>query len=106
MRISPDHLDVVAAQTFGRQEAMFQGLLSFMASLSLILWSLVLLTAVVRFYACRVLYRPRRAPAVIPTVIPTSARTVLDSPAPAVLAATTDAGLTSRAAEESSRYVA
>jgi hypothetical protein len=53
-----------------------------------------------------VLYRRRRAPAVIPTVIPTSARTVLDSPAPAVLAATTDAGLTSRAAEESSRYVA
>ena len=102
MHSSPDHLDVVAAQTFGREDAMFQGLLSFMASLSLILWALVLLTAVVRFLACHVLYRRRRVPAVLPT----PARTVLTSPAPAVLAATTDAALTSRGAEESSQYVA
>jgi hypothetical protein len=57
---------------------MFQGLLSFMASVSLTLWAMVLLTAIVRFVACHVLYRRPRLPVV----------------------------LTSRADEESSQYVA
>jgi hypothetical protein len=78
MQLAAAHLDVVAAQTFGREEAMFQGLLSFMASVSLTLWAMVLLTAIVRFVACHVLYRRPRLPVV----------------------------LTSRADEESSQYVA
>jgi hypothetical protein len=52
-------VDVVAAETFGRDAAMFQSLLSFMTSLSLTLWAIVLLTAVVRFVACRMVYRRR-----------------------------------------------
>jgi hypothetical protein len=57
-------VDVVAAETFGRDAAMFQSLLSFMTSLSLTLWAIVLLTAVVRFVACRMVYRRRPLPTV------------------------------------------
>ena len=56
MQFADTRLDV-AAQTFGRDAAMFQDLLSFMASFSMALWVLVLVTAVVRFVACRLLYR-------------------------------------------------
>ena len=59
MHPAPEHLDVVAAETFGRDAVMFQGLLSFMTTVSLVLWAVVLLTAIVRFVACHVLYRRR-----------------------------------------------
>jgi Na+-transporting methylmalonyl-CoA/oxaloacetate decarboxylase gamma subunit len=35
--------------TFGRDAAMFEGLLSFVAELSVVLWALVILTLVIRF---------------------------------------------------------
>jgi hypothetical protein len=53
------HADVVAAETFGRDAAMFQDLLSLMTSVSLTLWALVLLTAIMRFVACHVPARSR-----------------------------------------------
>ena len=59
MHAAPDHLDVLAAETFGRDAVMFQDLLSFMTTVSLVLWAVVLLTAIVRFVACHVLYRRR-----------------------------------------------
>ncbi len=42
--------------TFGRDEAMFEGLLAFVAQLSVALWALVILTLVVRFVGI-LLYR-------------------------------------------------
>jgi uncharacterized membrane protein (UPF0182 family) len=60
MHFSEAQLDVVAAETFGRDAAMFQSLLSFMTSVSLTLWVLVLVTLIVRFVACHVLYRRRK----------------------------------------------
>jgi hypothetical protein len=59
MTANPAPVDVTA-ETFGRDASLFHGLLGFMATVSLALWALVLLTAVVRFVACNVLYRPRR----------------------------------------------
>jgi hypothetical protein len=59
MHFAPGHLDVVAAETFGRDAVMFRDLLSFMTAVSLVLWAVVLLTAIVRFVACHVLYRRR-----------------------------------------------
>jgi uncharacterized membrane protein (UPF0182 family) len=59
MHFSEAQVDVVAAETFGRDAAMFQSLLSFMTSVSLTLWVLVLVTLIVRFVACHVLYRRR-----------------------------------------------
>jgi len=52
------HLDV-AAQTFGRDAAMFHDLLGFMAQVSLTLWAMVLVTAVVRLVVCHL---PDRTP--------------------------------------------
>jgi hypothetical protein len=52
MHFSEAQVDVVAAETFGRDAAMFQSLLSFMTSVSLTLWVLVLVTLIVRFVAC------------------------------------------------------
>ena len=62
MHSVPEYLDVVAAETFGRDAVMFQDLLSFMTTVSLVLWAAVLLTAIVRFVACHVLYRRRELP--------------------------------------------
>jgi hypothetical protein len=59
MNPTPAPLDVTA-ETFGRDATLFHGLLGFMATVSLALWGLVLLTAVLRFVACSVVYRPRR----------------------------------------------
>ena len=39
MLSAPEHLDVVAAETFGRDAVMFQDLLSFMTTVSLVLWA-------------------------------------------------------------------
>jgi hypothetical protein len=95
-------VEVVAAQAFGREEAMFQGLLSFMASVSLTLWAMVLLTAIARFVACHVLYRRRQLPSLLtsptPTVLAAETETVLAGDTPPVLA--------SRADKVSAQYVA
>jgi hypothetical protein len=58
MHPTPQHLDVTA-ESFGRDATLFHGLLGFMATLSLALWGVVLLTAVLRFVACNVVYRRR-----------------------------------------------
>jgi hypothetical protein len=59
MQSIAEHGDVLSAETFGRDAAMFQDLLSLMTSVSLTLWALVLLTAIVRFVACHVPARSR-----------------------------------------------
>jgi uncharacterized iron-regulated membrane protein len=63
MYVAVEQNDFVAAPTFGRDAAMFHDLLGFMAEISLILWTLVVVTAVIRFIACRV-YRRSSARAV------------------------------------------
>jgi hypothetical protein len=52
--------DVTAAETFARDAAMFQDLLAFMTVLSLVLWAVVVVTLMVRFVACHVVYRDAR----------------------------------------------
>lgn len=49
-------LPIASEPTFGRDGAMFESLLGFVAQLSLVLWSLVVLTAVIRFVGIR-MYR-------------------------------------------------
>jgi hypothetical protein len=44
-----ESVTLIAQATFGRDSAMFEGLLGFVAQLSVVLWALVLLTVVVRF---------------------------------------------------------
>jgi len=84
--------------TFGRDGAMFEGLLGFVAQLSVALWSLVILTAVIRFVGMRIYRRAaaRRALAeveVAPTtavpapVVPTTAVPAPAVPAPAAASA-------------------
>ncbi|MBT2567256.1 hypothetical protein J7I84_12255 [Arthrobacter sp. ISL-85] len=51
---------VPAAATFGRDGAMFESLLSFVAQMSLVLWSVVTLTAVIRFVGIRFYRRAAR----------------------------------------------
>ncbi|MFC0458546.1 hypothetical protein ACFFGR_18685 [Arthrobacter liuii] len=46
--------------TFGRDGAMFESLLSFVAQLSLVLWSVVTLTVVIRFIGIRFYRRTAR----------------------------------------------
>jgi len=48
---------VTAQATFGRDGAMFNGLLGFVAQLSVVLWGLVILTAVFRFVGIRIYRR-------------------------------------------------
>jgi hypothetical protein len=87
-------VDVSAAETFGRHGAMFDSLLSFIAALSVVLWGIVLVTAVIRFVAVRVVFRTRRrVPAALTATVATavgttrgstSARTPTARPAPAL----------------------
>lgn len=44
-----DSVTVAEQATFGRHGAMFEGVLGFVAQLSLVLWGLVVLTTVIRF---------------------------------------------------------
>lgn len=76
---------VVTAQTFGRDGAMFESLLGFVAQLSLVLWGLVMLTAVIRFVGIRIY---RRGVAVTAPV-----ETVASSAAVPAAGQLTDAGL-------------
>lgn len=45
----PEGVALIAQATFGRDSAMFEGLLGFVAQLSVGLWALVILTVVMRF---------------------------------------------------------
>jgi hypothetical protein len=70
MPIQTDEVDVEAAARFGRDITQFHGLLAFMTVLSLVLWSLVLVTTVIRFgvkYAMRHHARPSAGPLRQPT---------------------------------------
>jgi len=51
---------VPAQATFGRDGAMFESLLDFVAQLSLVLWSVVTLTVVIRFIGIRFYRRAAR----------------------------------------------
>ncbi|MDF2048449.1 hypothetical protein [Arthrobacter sp. Cr_A7] len=68
---------VTAQVTFGRDGAMFEGLLGFVAQLSVVLWCLVVFTAVIRFVGIRIYRRAARAALVeevAMTPIPTASR--------------------------------
>ncbi|WP_146067357.1 hypothetical protein [Arthrobacter sp. SX1312] len=51
-------IGVAAPGTFGRDGAMFEGLLDFVAQLSLVLWTVVVVTVMIRFVGIRI-YRRR-----------------------------------------------
>ncbi|UTT68667.1 hypothetical protein NMQ03_15725 [Arthrobacter sp. DNA4] len=51
---------VPAGTTFGRDGAMFEGLLAFVAQMSLVLWGMVTLTVVIRFIGIRFYRRAAR----------------------------------------------
>ncbi|QHK20054.1 hypothetical protein GU243_10280 [Pseudarthrobacter psychrotolerans] len=81
------HIEIVAVTaqaTFGRDVAMFEGLLGFVAQLSLVLWGLVILTVVVRFVGIWIYRRG-------------AARTALVEPVAKSAAVPTTAGLTTKA---------
>ena len=61
---------VAAQSTFGRDGAMFESLLDFVAQLSLVLWILVTLTAVMRFVGIRIYRRSAARIARVETVAP------------------------------------
>jgi heme/copper-type cytochrome/quinol oxidase subunit 2 len=63
MTIAGIRLDFTSPQEFGHAASQFHRLIAFMTSLSWILWAVVLLTVLVRFVACHVLYRDRRSTA-------------------------------------------
>jgi hypothetical protein len=44
-----ENVAMTAQMTFGRDGAMFEGLLGFVAQLSMVLWGLVILTTIIRF---------------------------------------------------------
>ena len=74
---------LVTAQTFGRDGAMFESLLGFVAQLSLLLWGLVIFTAVIRFVGIRI-YR-RGAAGTAPAATVASSAAVPSAAAPATL---------------------
>ena len=92
------HLETVAVTaqaTFGRDGAMFEGLLGFVAQLSLVLWGLVTFTAVIRFVGIRIYRRgaarAARTAAVVPSAVGPATAAVVPSavlPAAVVPAAT------------------
>lgn len=63
---------VTAQATFGRDSAMFESLLGFVAQLSVVLWSLVTLTVVIRFVGIRIYRRGAARTALVETVAPTT----------------------------------
>lgn len=64
---------VTAQATFGRDSAMFESLLGFVAQLSVVLWSLVTLTVVIRFVGIRIYRRGAARTALVETVAPSAA---------------------------------
>lgn len=85
-----ESISLTEQSTFGRDGAMFEGLLGFVAQLSVALWSLVILTAVIRFVGMRIyrhaaarraLVEPEAAPiAAVPATAVTSAKVPLGAP--------------------------
>jgi hypothetical protein len=75
---------VVAQATFGRDGAMFEGLLDFVAQLSVVLWGMVFLTVVLRFVGIRIYRYGAARRARLQSVAPSPA-----VPASAVTATTT-----------------
>jgi hypothetical protein len=64
---------VTAQATFGRDGAMFESLLGFVAQLSVVLWGLVIFTAVIRFVGIRIYRRGAGRTALVETVAPSAA---------------------------------
>ncbi|MCU1519958.1 MAG: hypothetical protein JWN19_343 [Arthrobacter sp.] len=64
---------VTAQATFGRDGAMFESLLGFVAQLSVVLWGLVIFTAVIRFVGIRIYRRGAARTALVETVAPSAA---------------------------------
>jgi hypothetical protein len=80
-----ESVTVTAQATFGRDGAMFEGLLGFVAQLSVVLWSLVILTAAIRFVGMRIYRRGAARTAVVETAhltaaMPTSATGTAPTP--------------------------
>jgi membrane protein insertase Oxa1/YidC/SpoIIIJ len=48
--------------TFGRQTAQFKQLIAFMAIVSIVTWSIVIVTIVIRMIMCHIWYRKHYAP--------------------------------------------
>lgn len=71
---------VTAQATFGRDGAMFSGLLGFVAQLSVVLWGLVILTAVIRFVGIRIYRSGGARTADVGTVAPAAARPAAAGP--------------------------
>lgn len=61
---------VTGQVTFGRDAAMFESLLSFVAQLSVVLWALVVLTLVIRFIGIFMYRRGAARTAVVDAVAP------------------------------------
>ncbi len=68
-----ENFAVTAQATFGRDSAMFESLLGFVAQLSVGLWSLVVLTAVIRFVGIRIYRRSAARPALVEKAVPSAA---------------------------------
>lgn len=63
-----ENVPLIGEATFGRDGAMFESLLGFVAQLSLVLWSLVLFTVVIRFVGIRIYRRGTARRALVETV--------------------------------------
>lgn len=68
-----ESVTLAAQATFGRDGAMFESLLGFVAQLSMVLWSLVILTAVFRFLGIRIYRKGARRAATRETAVPPAA---------------------------------
>ncbi|MDJ0349417.1 hypothetical protein [Cryobacterium sp. PH29-G1] len=101
MTFVDESVALAAQATFGRDGAMFESLLGFVAQLSLVLWSLVIVTAVFRFVGMRI-YRkganqaatvetavsPATVPALVVTV-PLTSSAVPSAPVPSAVVPST-----------------
>jgi type IV secretory pathway TrbD component len=94
-----------AQATFGRDGAMFESLLGFVAQLSVVLWGLVIFTVVIRFVAVWIYRRSAARTARVAAVVassdsaPTTAvATTTAAPVPAAAVATTTAAVATTAA--------
>jgi type IV secretory pathway TrbD component len=82
-----ESVTLIAQATFGRDSAMFEGLLGFVAQLSVVLWGLVLLTVVVRYVGVGMYRRGARRRAALAAVAEPAALAEAVVPSPAVPAA-------------------
>jgi type IV secretory pathway TrbD component len=66
-----ESVTLIAQATFGRDSAMFEGLLGFVAQLSVVLWGLVILTVIMRFVGVAMYRRGARRRAARATLVDT-----------------------------------